>query len=70
MRWESRPKALSSSIEAILEEYDGDVHFELRVDERFTNPVKTLGDYVIPPNKTMTYLYNLKARRARHRFPG
>jgi murein DD-endopeptidase MepM/ murein hydrolase activator NlpD len=41
------------------------LHLEVRVDERFTNPAKTLGDYVIPPSKTMTYLYNLKARRAK-----
>jgi hypothetical protein len=41
------------------------LHIEVRVDDRFTNPAKTLGDYVIPPAKTMTYLYNLKARRAK-----
>ncbi len=41
------------------------LHFEVRVDDHFTNPAKTLGDYVIPPSKTMTYLYKLKARRAK-----
>jgi murein DD-endopeptidase MepM/ murein hydrolase activator NlpD len=41
------------------------LHFEVRVDERFTNPCRTLGDLVIPPKATMTHLYMLKAKRAR-----
>jgi hypothetical protein len=41
------------------------LHFEVRVDERFLNPARTLGDLVIPPKATMTHLYMLKAKRAR-----
>ena len=37
------------------------LHFEVRVDDRFTNPVRTLGDCVIPPQATMTHQYVLKA---------
>jgi hypothetical protein len=43
------------------------LHFEVRVDDRFTNPVRTLGDFVIPPQATMTHQYVLKARRAKRR---
>jgi murein DD-endopeptidase MepM/ murein hydrolase activator NlpD len=44
------------------------LHFEVRVDERFTNPLRTLsGDQVIPPKATMTHYYVVKARRARLR---
>ena len=43
------------------------LHFEVRVDDRFTNPVRTLGDLVIPPQATMTHQYVLKARRAKRR---
>jgi len=43
------------------------LHFEVRVDDRFTNPVRTLGDLVIPPQATMTQQYVLKARRAKRR---
>jgi murein DD-endopeptidase MepM/ murein hydrolase activator NlpD len=39
------------------------LHLEVRVDERFTNPVRTLGDMVIPPQATMTHQYVLRARR-------
>jgi hypothetical protein len=39
------------------------LHFEVRVDDRFTNPVRTLGDAVIPPQATMTHQYVLRARR-------
>jgi hypothetical protein len=41
------------------------LHFEVRVDERFTNPLRTLGDLAIPPKATMTHTYMLRARRAR-----
>jgi murein DD-endopeptidase MepM/ murein hydrolase activator NlpD len=41
------------------------LHLEVRVDDRFTNPVKTLGDLVIPPRATMTHRYMLKAKRAK-----
>jgi murein DD-endopeptidase MepM/ murein hydrolase activator NlpD len=43
------------------------LHLEVRVGERFTNPVRTLGDYVIPPKDTMTHQYNVRAQRARLR---
>jgi murein DD-endopeptidase MepM/ murein hydrolase activator NlpD len=43
------------------------LHFEVRVDDRFTNPLRTLGDQVIPPKATMTHYYVEKARRARLR---
>lgn len=39
------------------------LHFEVRVDDRFMNPARTLGDLVIPPRATMTYQYKLKAKR-------
>jgi hypothetical protein len=41
------------------------LHFEVRVNDRFTNPVKTLGNYVIPPKATQTHQYVLRARRAK-----
>jgi murein DD-endopeptidase MepM/ murein hydrolase activator NlpD len=41
------------------------LHFEVRVDDRFTNPLRTLGDMAIPPKATMTHYYMLKAKRAR-----
>jgi murein DD-endopeptidase MepM/ murein hydrolase activator NlpD len=43
------------------------LHLEVRVDDRFTNPVRTLGDFVIPPQATMTHQYVLKAKRAKRR---
>jgi murein DD-endopeptidase MepM/ murein hydrolase activator NlpD len=43
------------------------LHFEVRVDDRVTNPVRTLGDFVIPPQATMTHQYVLKAKRAKLR---
>jgi hypothetical protein len=43
------------------------LHFEVRVDDRITNPLRTLGDFVIPPQATMTHQYVLKARRAKRR---
>ena len=39
------------------------LHFEVRVDDRFTNPLRTLGDTVIPPQATMTHQYVLRAKR-------
>jgi hypothetical protein len=41
------------------------LHLEVRVDDRFTNPARTLGDLVIPPSATMTHRYMLKAKRAK-----
>jgi murein DD-endopeptidase MepM/ murein hydrolase activator NlpD len=43
------------------------LHFEVRVDDRFTNPLRTLGDLAIPPKATMTHMYMLKAKRAKYR---
>jgi murein DD-endopeptidase MepM/ murein hydrolase activator NlpD len=44
------------------------LHLEVRVDNHFTNPVKTLGDFVIPPKATLTYRYVMKAKRAKARL--
>ncbi len=44
------------------------LHLEVRVDGRFTNPVRTLGDFVIPPKMTQTYRYVMKAKRAKARL--
>jgi murein DD-endopeptidase MepM/ murein hydrolase activator NlpD len=44
------------------------LHFEVRVDNRVTNPLKTLGDFVIPPKATQTYRYVMKAKRAKARL--
>jgi len=41
------------------------LHFEVRVDDNFTNPLRVLGDWAIPPKATMTHYYMLKAKRAR-----
>jgi murein DD-endopeptidase MepM/ murein hydrolase activator NlpD len=41
------------------------LHFEVRVDDHITNPVRTLGEFVIPPQATQTHQYVLKARRAK-----
>jgi murein DD-endopeptidase MepM/ murein hydrolase activator NlpD len=43
------------------------LHLEVRVGNHFTNPVRTLGDMVIPPKDTMTHQYNVRAQRARLR---
>ena len=44
------------------------LHFELRVGERTTNPLKTLGDTMIPPKATMTHQYVMRAKRAKMRL--
>jgi murein DD-endopeptidase MepM/ murein hydrolase activator NlpD len=41
------------------------LHFEVRVDDAFTNPLRVLGDWAIPPKATMTHYYMLKAKRTR-----
>ena len=41
------------------------LHFEVRVDDMFTNPLRVLGDWAIPPKATMTHYYMLKAKRSR-----
>ena len=41
------------------------LHFEVRVDDACTNPLRVLGDWAIPPKATMTHYYMLKAKRAR-----
>jgi hypothetical protein len=41
------------------------LHFEVRVDDAYTNPLRVLGDWAIPPKATMTHYYMLKAKRAR-----
>jgi len=43
------------------------LHLEVRIGDRHTNPVRTLGDLVIPPKDTMTHQYNVRAQRARLR---
>jgi hypothetical protein len=41
------------------------LHFELRIGDRHTNPLRTLGDTMIPPKATMTHQYVLRAKRAK-----
>jgi hypothetical protein len=43
------------------------LHLEVRIGERHTNPLRTLGDTMIPPKATMTHQYNVRAQRARIR---
>ena len=43
------------------------LHLEVRIGDRHTNPIRTLGDLVIPPKDTMTHMYNVRAQRARLR---
>jgi len=44
------------------------LHFELRIGERTTNPLKTLGNTMIPPRATMTHQYVMRAKRAKMRL--
>jgi murein DD-endopeptidase MepM/ murein hydrolase activator NlpD len=41
------------------------LHLEVRAQERFTNPVRTLGDLVIPPKATLTHQRVMRAKRAK-----
>jgi hypothetical protein len=41
------------------------LHLEVRVDEHFTNPIRTLGDLVIPPKATATHQRLMRAKRAK-----
>ena len=41
------------------------LHFEIRVDEKFTNPARYLSDLVIPPKATLTHRYVMKRARLR-----
>ena len=41
------------------------LHFELRVDDRHVNPVRYMGDLIIPPKATQTYTYAIRAKRSR-----
>jgi len=41
------------------------LHFEVRIGERHTNPLRTLGDMMIPPKATMTHQYVVRAKRAK-----
>ncbi|HXU61222.1 MAG TPA: M23 family metallopeptidase [Polyangia bacterium] len=43
------------------------LHFEVRVGDHIVNPVRTLGQMVIPPSATLTHQYSVKAHRARMR---
>jgi murein DD-endopeptidase MepM/ murein hydrolase activator NlpD len=43
------------------------LHFEVRVDNRFEDPVRLFTESVIPPSDTLTYRYTLRAKRARAR---
>jgi murein DD-endopeptidase MepM/ murein hydrolase activator NlpD len=45
------------------------LHFEIRVDDRFTNPARYLTDLVIPPKATMTHRYVMKRARLRASLP-
>jgi murein DD-endopeptidase MepM/ murein hydrolase activator NlpD len=41
------------------------LHFEVRIGERHTNPLRTLGDMMIPPRATMTHQFVVRAKRAK-----
>jgi murein DD-endopeptidase MepM/ murein hydrolase activator NlpD len=41
------------------------LHLEIRVRDHYTNPLKTMAEYVIPPKATMTHQYVLRAKRAK-----
>jgi hypothetical protein len=41
------------------------LHFEVRVGDAHTNPLRTLGDYVIPPKATLTHQFVMRAMRAK-----
>jgi hypothetical protein len=44
------------------------LHFEVRIGDRHTNPLRTLGDTMIPPKATMTHQYVVRAKRAKARL--
>ena len=41
------------------------LHFEVRIGDRHTNPLRTLGGMMIPPKATMTHQYVVRAKRAK-----
>jgi peptidase M23-like protein len=43
------------------------LHFEVRLDDRATNPLKYFGETIFPPKATLTYRYTLKAMRDRRK---
>jgi len=44
------------------------LHFEIRIGDRHTNPLRTLGALMIPPKATMTHQYVVRAKRAKARL--
>jgi hypothetical protein len=41
------------------------LHLEVRVEDHFTNPTRTLGELVIPPKYTLTHRRVMRAKRAK-----
>jgi murein DD-endopeptidase MepM/ murein hydrolase activator NlpD len=41
------------------------LHFEIRIDDKYTNPAKHMAVLVIPPRDTQSYVQKLKAKRTR-----
>jgi murein DD-endopeptidase MepM/ murein hydrolase activator NlpD len=43
------------------------LHFEVRIDNRFRDPWRYFADSIMPPNATMTHVWNQRAQKARLR---